>query len=83
MHWPDHDSSQANHWQPVHTFPKLTTSLVHPINMTTVIIGNNVLRVITVATSETDGYERFMYTAKMFNLDVKVRAINGSLGYPL
>ena len=31
------------------------------------------LRVVTIATSETDGYQRFMRSAKLFNLDVEVR----------
>lgn len=30
------------------------------------------LRVVTIATSETDGYQRFMRSAKLFDLDVEV-----------
>lgn len=30
------------------------------------------LRVVTIATSETDGYQRFIRSAKLFDLDVEV-----------
>ena len=30
------------------------------------------LKVVTIATNETDGYKRFMRSAKMFDLDVEV-----------
>ena len=30
------------------------------------------LRVVTIATSETDGYKRFMRSAKLFDLNVEV-----------
>ena len=36
------------------------------------------LKVLTVATDETDGFRRFMRTANKYQLDVKVRFIKKS-----
>ena len=33
------------------------------------------LRVVTIATSETDGYQRFIRSARLFDLDVEVGAL--------
>ena len=33
------------------------------------------LRVVTIATSETDGYQRFIRSAKLFDLDVEVSVL--------
>ena len=35
------------------------------------------LLILTVATSDTDGFKRYVRSAKVFNLNGKVRAFNG------
>lgn len=39
------------------------------------IIEDLRLRVVTIATSETDGYQRFIRSARLFDLDVEVGAL--------
>ena len=34
--------------------------------------GDLRLKVVTIATNETDGYKRFMRSAKMFDIDIEV-----------
>lgn len=42
------------------------------------------LQIVTIATEETDGYHRFMRSARLFDLNVEVMfIINTTLLYPL
>lgn len=52
---------------------RLLTIKYKCVGVFTFVLGDELrLQVVTVATSETDGYERFMRSARLFDLDVEV-----------
>lgn len=61
----------------LYTIPTLggKTSSKHFCSVITLFLDDLKLQVVTIATSHTEGYERFMRSSNMFSLDVEVGVI--------
>ena len=73
-----HGDSTRYKWQVHDRHPVSESWCMATDDDTVTLIADELkLKVVTIATNETDGYERFMRSAELFGIDVQVRWLPG------